>query len=159
MNIFLPRFRVIDGNEGGNIKDEDGDWGVLTGNGTFTGLIGDVQTGRADMAMSELTITLDRMAVVDFTYPHAMDSVTIVSPKPSEIEHPFDIVQPFSVLVSSSINVFDLTPLKSLSISIVLSLLGLDLGDCDSDPLKFCDFGERADNAGTLVASVPQGKC
>ncbi|CAG0898193.1 unnamed protein product [Darwinula stevensoni] len=92
-------YEILDDYEATSQKDEDGDWGVSTGNGTFTGLIGLVQTGRAHLAISELTITQDRTRIVDFTYPHAMDEATIVSPKSSEITSPFMIVQPFSVWV------------------------------------------------------------
>ena len=43
-----------------------GEFGMLDGNGTWTGMVGELAYGRADIALSWLDFRLDRAAVVDF---------------------------------------------------------------------------------------------
>ncbi|MPC07730.1 Glutamate receptor [Portunus trituberculatus] len=45
---------------------KDGQWGGLREDGTWTGMIGDIVSGRADIALASLDITQERSQAVDF---------------------------------------------------------------------------------------------
>ena len=55
---------------------QDGSYGEFQ-NGSWTGMIGDVANGKADMAMAMLTITKPRARVVDFTDPFMFGGIAL----------------------------------------------------------------------------------
>lgn len=57
---------------------EDGFYGSLV-NGSFNGMIGDVERGKADIAVAGVTITSLRSSIVDFTSPFMRQDVGIVT--------------------------------------------------------------------------------
>ncbi|XP_021379410.1 ionotropic receptor 25a-like [Mizuhopecten yessoensis] len=48
----------------------DNEYGVLRSNGTWSGVIGQVATGAADMGAGPISVTAEREAVIDFTAPY-----------------------------------------------------------------------------------------
>lgn len=75
-------------------------------NGTWTGSIGMVQRGEADLVVMNMIITEERWKIVDFTYPHDTDSITFVTrklkkgPEIGAILHPFKLQVWIMLLVS-----------------------------------------------------------
>ncbi|GFR08821.1 glutamate receptor ionotropic, delta-2 [Trichonephila clavata] len=63
---------------------EDNEYGREVNGGNWTGLIGMVQRGEADIAIGTLGINEKRMQVVDFSFPYTADKLTFVVLKPSE---------------------------------------------------------------------------
>merc|ERR1711976_402632 len=61
----------------------DGKYGAPTDSGAWTGMVGEVMTGKADMALADLTITSKREKVVDFTVPYMQTGITILFSQPS----------------------------------------------------------------------------
>ncbi|GIY92638.1 glutamate receptor ionotropic, delta-1 [Caerostris extrusa] len=70
------------------------DWGHLDADGHWTGLVGMVHRKEADIALSTLTMSDDRMTVVDFTTPYTIQDVTFLLEKPETL-FSNDIFQPF----------------------------------------------------------------
>ena len=45
---------------------EDGEWGVLKGDGTWTGMVGQLATGAIDIAPTDFTVTIERSSAISF---------------------------------------------------------------------------------------------
>ncbi|GBN57508.1 hypothetical protein AVEN_154745-1, partial [Araneus ventricosus] len=61
---------------------EDREWGRILPNGSWTGIIGNIQKGAADIADSYLGITEQRATVVDFSTVYLTDDITFAIKKP-----------------------------------------------------------------------------
>ncbi|XP_050526874.1 glutamate receptor ionotropic, kainate 2-like isoform X2 [Daktulosphaira vitifoliae] len=86
--------------------------------GKWSGLIGEVQELRADLAVCDLTITHERRTAVDFTTPFMNLGISILFSKPKEPEtNLFSFTQPLSF------HVWIYTATAYLSLSIILYLL------------------------------------
>lgn len=72
-------------------------WGALLPNGTWTGIVGKVSRNEADIGMGDLSITLNRMQVVDYTLPYHAEPNALIYPKPLPKSRLAVIVQPFSI--------------------------------------------------------------
>ncbi|KAL2085941.1 hypothetical protein ACEWY4_019261 [Coilia grayii] len=64
----------------------DGVYGVSGANGTWTGMVGELMTRKADLAVAGLTITAEREKVIDFSKPFMTLGISImyrvhISPK------------------------------------------------------------------------------
>ncbi|XP_035668386.1 glutamate receptor ionotropic, kainate 1-like [Branchiostoma floridae] len=82
----------------------DGTYGTLTENGTWTGLIGEVIEGRADVAFAPVTISSEREQVVDFTNPFMDLGAGLLLKKPvTEGTNVFAFLEPFRSTVWFSI--------------------------------------------------------
>ena len=64
-------------------------------NNTWTGAVGDVITGAAQMAVSDMIMTSEREEVVDFTQPFMFDKLAILYVKQSWWETPPTSVEDF----------------------------------------------------------------
>lgn len=73
--------------------------GDLLPNGTWTGSIGMIQRGEADLVVMNMIITEERWKIVDFTYPHHTDSVTFVTRKLKKDPEILAILRPFQLEV------------------------------------------------------------
>ncbi|KAK7495315.1 hypothetical protein BaRGS_00013497, partial [Batillaria attramentaria] len=82
----------------------DGEFGKELPNGTWTGIIGELRRGVADMAIAPLTITADRERVVDFAKPFMNVAISIMTKRP-EKQKPgvFAFMEPFSIPLWSCI--------------------------------------------------------
>lgn len=56
----------------------DGKYGALSGSGRWTGLVGDLLSGTADMAVTSFSINSARSRVIDFTSPFYSTSLGIL---------------------------------------------------------------------------------
>lgn len=56
----------------------DGKYGAMSGTGRWTGLVGDLLSGTADMAVTSFSINSARSRVIDFTSPFYSTSLGIL---------------------------------------------------------------------------------
>jgi len=56
----------------------DGRYGVLTNTGEWTGMVGEVVRGEADMAVADMTVTSVREMVIDFTHPYMYSGLSVL---------------------------------------------------------------------------------
>ncbi|XP_068228563.1 glutamate receptor ionotropic, delta-2-like [Palaemon carinicauda] len=80
------------------IAPPDGKWGGPLPNGTVVGMIGVVARREAHFAFCEISITGVREEVIDFTYPHYIESLTLLSRAPMEKNRTFAAFSPFTSL-------------------------------------------------------------
>lgn len=73
----------------------DGEFGRLA-NGNWTGMVGLVYRGEADLVVSELAMTDARIQALDFSYPFTISDVTFVTQKPQFISDITSVLEPFS---------------------------------------------------------------
>ncbi|XP_069121394.1 glutamate receptor ionotropic, delta-1-like [Argopecten irradians] len=76
---------------------EDGQWGVLNSNGTWTGLVGQLERWEVDLVAAPLSAQANREKVMDFTYSYYIDYTTILMKKPDPYEKKWrTLIDPFS---------------------------------------------------------------
>ena len=101
MELAYPPFETKDeqGNPSGVSVDFMKDFGEYIGkeirieNISFDGLIPSLQTGKADMVMSSMTITEERKETVDFSEPYANALLAVLTNKDSQITSVDDLNQ------------------------------------------------------------------
>ncbi|XP_042891229.1 glutamate receptor U1-like [Penaeus japonicus] len=64
-------------------RPSDKGWGIFH-NGSWTGMIGDLEREEADIAIAPLDITFSRSLAVDYTFPLSMEGYVIVIKRPTE---------------------------------------------------------------------------
>ncbi|GBL85975.1 hypothetical protein AVEN_89041-1 [Araneus ventricosus] len=77
----------------------DGKWGNLMDDGTWSGIIGMVARGEADMGLTYLAIMEDRSKVVDFSAPYYTIDRTFVTDKPGLLPKYAVFLYPFELKV------------------------------------------------------------
>ncbi|CAC5375410.1 unnamed protein product [Mytilus coruscus] len=78
----------------------DGQWGTETPNGSWTGLVGQLQQRDVDIVAAPLTIQTDRERVIDFTYPYFYEPSVILIKKPDpNLTKWRTLIDPFSPTV------------------------------------------------------------
>ncbi|XP_062859926.1 glutamate receptor ionotropic, delta-1 [Trichomycterus rosablanca] len=77
----------------------DGKYGTQLPNGSWNGMIGELISKRADVAVSAITITPERENVVDFSKRYMDYSVGILMRKPEEKINIFSLFAPFDLAV------------------------------------------------------------
>lgn len=101
MELAYPPFETKDeeGNPSGVSVDFMEDFGEYIGkeirieNTSFDGLIPSLQTGKADMVMSSITITEERKQTVDFSEPYANAMLAVLTNKDAGISSVEDLDQ------------------------------------------------------------------
>ncbi|GBM09090.1 hypothetical protein AVEN_5279-1 [Araneus ventricosus] len=78
------------------IFPEDQEWGRLLPDGNWTGMIGKVQTGEADIAINFISPSMERMLAVDFSTPYLVDEIRFVIEKPGIVSPALAFLYPFS---------------------------------------------------------------
>ncbi|XP_037073929.1 glutamate receptor-like [Pollicipes pollicipes] len=73
----------------------DGLFGVRLDNGSWTGVIGMIVRGEADLAVGDISVTLERSEVVDFTYPFLVEPVSFFMLRPAPLPRWLVIAVPF----------------------------------------------------------------
>ncbi|GBM43642.1 Glutamate receptor ionotropic, delta-1 [Araneus ventricosus] len=73
----------------------DGESGAMSENGSWTGLIGMLQRKEIDIAFNFLTITEERVEVVDFSEPYEVNFVTFLVDKPGVLSSYWSFLYPF----------------------------------------------------------------
>ncbi|KAF8778047.1 Glutamate receptor ionotropic like protein [Argiope bruennichi] len=79
------------------IPEKNNDFGKLLPNGSWTGMIGMIQRGEADLAFTHIIVTEERYKVVDFSTPYNMDACIFVSVMPGKIKSTFGFLHPFDL--------------------------------------------------------------
>ncbi|CAL4139116.1 unnamed protein product, partial [Meganyctiphanes norvegica] len=82
---------------------EDGKWGTLEptllgekqGNNKWNGLVADLLSQKADMALSSFKINSERESVIDFTIPYLESGISLVVAKRTGIISPTAFLEPF----------------------------------------------------------------
>ncbi|XP_035223525.1 glutamate receptor ionotropic, delta-1-like [Stegodyphus dumicola] len=77
------------------VMPPDKEWGSRLPNGSWSGIIGRVQRGEADIGISA-AITEQRLAVVDFSTPYSIESITFASYMPGELSSLYAYIYPFT---------------------------------------------------------------
>ncbi|GBL97495.1 hypothetical protein AVEN_162956-1 [Araneus ventricosus] len=75
---------------------EDGEWGRLLRNGSWTGMIGKIQQNNADMAINFIAMTEPRTRVVDFSTVYFTDDVTFAIEKQGFASTSSAFIRPFA---------------------------------------------------------------
>ena len=57
----------------------DGQWGSINESGIWTGMVGELKRGKADISSGALSIITQRAQVIDFTQPVLLDTITLTS--------------------------------------------------------------------------------
>ncbi|KAG7176009.1 Glutamate receptor ionotropic, delta-1-like 28, partial [Homarus americanus] len=78
------------------VAPKDNQWGRLTKNGTWTGMIGMVVYEEADWAVSDITFSPQREANVDFCQTFIYDASELVTPKAQPLPRWLSPVRPFT---------------------------------------------------------------
>ncbi|CAG0899658.1 unnamed protein product, partial [Cyprideis torosa] len=94
----------------------DGLWGSQRPDGSFTGLIGDLATGLADISICCTSISYNRSTEVDFSFPYLHDASVLVTRAPRKLSSALAIFWPYhwtvwifmllSILISGAILAF-----------------------------------------------------
>ncbi|XP_071545440.1 glutamate receptor ionotropic, kainate 4-like [Panulirus ornatus] len=74
----------------------DGQWGILKEDGTWTGIVGELQNQLVDFTMDS-TLTPQRAAVLDYSRVYIDESVVILSSKPRPLPEYLSLIRPFEV--------------------------------------------------------------
>ncbi|CAC5406402.1 GRID1 [Mytilus coruscus] len=82
------------------IGPPDGNWGAELDNGTWNGMVGQLQRKEIDMVATALTVLSQREMVMDFTQPYYYESTSILIKKPDPDEKQWTkLIDPFSSTV------------------------------------------------------------
>ncbi|GIX90783.1 glutamate receptor ionotropic, kainate 3 [Caerostris extrusa] len=129
----------------------DGKYGVQVDkqNNVWNGMVGEVLSGVADMAIADLTITSTREKVMDFTLPYMNTGISILFKKPTEkVKSLFSFLSPFSAEVWLYVMV------AFLGVSFVLFIVGR-LSPYEWDDVNPCRQDEKIEeNYFTLLNSM-----
>ncbi|GBM71822.1 Glutamate receptor ionotropic, kainate 4 [Araneus ventricosus] len=91
------------------IVPEDKQWGAKQPNGSWTGMIGMVNRGEADMTMCSPAISEERKSVVFFTSPYEIEQIVFATKAPGFLPKYFAYLYPFSSKVWLAVIVLILT--------------------------------------------------
>jgi hypothetical protein len=80
----------------------DRKWGTRMENGSFNGMVGQVASGAADMALGQISLTEDRKTVVDFSYVCGSEEAGFAMRRPERLHGGFEFFRIFSKEVSRS---------------------------------------------------------
>ncbi|KAK3885373.1 hypothetical protein Pcinc_010405 [Petrolisthes cinctipes] len=72
----------------------DGQWGLESDAGNWTGIVGTLQREDADLSL-DLTITPKRPQVIQFTKTYIDESVVLLSSKPRPLPEYLSLIRPF----------------------------------------------------------------
>uniref|UniRef100_A0A1B0BS36 Ionotropic glutamate receptor C-terminal domain-containing protein n=1 Tax=Glossina palpalis gambiensis TaxID=67801 RepID=A0A1B0BS36_9MUSC len=72
-------------------------WGRLLHNGSYTGLIGEINHGRTLLAMGDLHLFSAYRNILDFSMPHTYECLTFLTPESSQDNSWKTFIQPFSL--------------------------------------------------------------
>ncbi|XP_059057484.1 glutamate receptor ionotropic, kainate 3-like isoform X2 [Achroia grisella] len=114
----------------------------------WTGMMEKIMDGRADFAITDLTITSSRQKAVDFTSPFMNLGITILYKKPTkQPPNLFSFISPFSMEVWKSLGG------AFVGVSVLLFILGRLAPDEWQNPYPCIEEPETLDNQFTLANS------
>ena len=108
------------------------EYGIDEGNGNWSGIIGEVVRGQADLAVADLTINTEREKVVDFSMPFLDLGISIlyVSAQ-SKTLHLFSFMTPLSAIVWGMMLVGGLA--VSLAMFVIARISPFETAELDSE--------------------------
>ncbi|XP_060070631.1 glutamate receptor ionotropic, kainate 1-like [Ylistrum balloti] len=78
----------------------DGAWGMEFENGSFNGLVGQMQRNEVDLTVAPMSIQTNREAVMDFSYPYYFEPTIMLLKKPDPSETKWrTLIDPFTTTV------------------------------------------------------------
>lgn len=77
--------------------DPDNEFGRLLPDGNWSGLIGMIKRGNADLAVSTIGMTEERVKAVKFSYPFWISEITFITQKPEFSHDIWTLIHPFSL--------------------------------------------------------------
>ncbi|XP_069104060.1 uncharacterized protein [Argopecten irradians] len=78
----------------------DKEWGFMLDNGSWTGMIGELQREEVDMMIAPASIQAGREMVMDFTHPYYFDTSTILMKRPDPNKTKWrTLIEPFADIV------------------------------------------------------------
>ncbi|XP_071516707.1 glutamate receptor ionotropic, delta-2-like [Panulirus ornatus] len=77
----------------------DRGWGIMRGNGSWTGMIGHIQRKEAEIALGPFAMTPQRSSVCDFSIPLVHESFAILTPRPRLESDVSGFLKPFAAQV------------------------------------------------------------
>ena len=110
---------------------EDGVWGTLQEDGSFSGLFGKIQRGEVNWSIADTTITLERSEFVDFSIPVMQQHRKLVTRKPNEDFEALSYLNVFSTEFWIALVIF--------GVALLLCLFGiLAISRNHHEPLPHC---------------------
>ena len=85
---------------------EDGEWGAPKDNGHWSGMVGMLESGEVDIAVTDLTYTVPRTAVLTFVTPLELSYHTLFIKNPSESYNFLAYVDPLQWMSWTFIGVY-----------------------------------------------------
>ncbi|GBN54107.1 hypothetical protein AVEN_85983-1 [Araneus ventricosus] len=79
------------------IPEKNKAFGKLLPNGSWTGMMGMIGRGEADLGFTHVTVTEQRTEVVNFSTPHTMTACVFVTVLPQKIKSTFGFIHPFDL--------------------------------------------------------------
>ncbi|XP_069105057.1 glutamate receptor ionotropic, delta-2-like [Argopecten irradians] len=78
----------------------DGAWGTEFDNGSFSGMVGQMQRNEVDLLIAPLSIQTNREAIMDFSYPYFFEPTVIILKKPDPSDTKWrTLIDPFTTTV------------------------------------------------------------
>ncbi|XP_069103797.1 glutamate receptor ionotropic, kainate 2-like [Argopecten irradians] len=82
------------------IMPVDGAWGMQFDNGSFNGLVGQMQRNEIDLTVAPMSIQTNREAVMDFSYPYFYEPTVMLLKKPDPSDKKWrTLIDPFTTTV------------------------------------------------------------
>lgn len=81
------------------IRPRDNQFGVLTLNKVWTGMVGSLVGNESDVGVTALSITFNRAKAIDFTRAYYVETAAILLRTPEEVQNYLAIFEPFSPTV------------------------------------------------------------
>jgi hypothetical protein len=78
------------------MKNAKAEWGSPNPDGTYSGMIGDIDEGRADLAANDITIWRHRLPAVDFSIDYDRSTLHFLLRNPKEVGKEAIIIRAFS---------------------------------------------------------------
>ncbi|GIX85732.1 uncharacterized protein CDAR_241821 [Caerostris darwini] len=81
------------------VTPSDGQVGTLQENGSWNGIIGLVSRGEADIGLTQISVTKQRLEVVDFSEPYYLNKRTYAMNFPSLVKRAYIYTYPFDIKI------------------------------------------------------------
>ncbi|GFS34637.1 lig_chan-Glu_bd domain-containing protein [Trichonephila inaurata madagascariensis] len=133
------------------VSPDDGQWGTMKADGNWSGIIGMVAKGEADMGLSYLAITENRNKVVDFSSPYYVIDRAFVTDQPGLLPKYAVFLYPFKL------RVWLLATVAFVMFPLILRMLKPCLTCCSSRLLRMAirkESVEKSMVSGTILVSL-----
>ena len=125
-----------------HISPEDDEYGRITANGSWTGVIGLLRDRSIDLSISGLTVTRDRSTVAGFTLGVFSDGITVISQDPDVFGH------------RDSLNFWAYLTVFPPSVWVLILAIAMLTGLCCETLNRFSNIEEEGFMRGLVLAFV-----